>query len=118
MSTRSVDLLPSSSIVDVHPARKLGRTMRSRTATGADATATESHARESDVNSPLPSTHWSAILQAAGADPDRARRAFEQLCADYRDAIVRWMVLQNLSRENAEDAAHDFLAQWLQRENP
>ena len=66
----------------------------------------------------FPATHWSAVLQAAGAEPDKARRAFEQLCADYRDAIVHWMRLQRLSAEDAEDAAHDFLAQWLQRENP
>lgn len=66
----------------------------------------------------FPLTHWSGVLQAARAEPDKARRAFEQLCADYRDAIVLWMRLQRLSPEDAEDAAHDFLAQWLQRENP
>ena len=66
----------------------------------------------------FPATHWSAVLQAAGAEPDKARRAFEQLCADYRDAIAHWMRLQRLTPEDAEDAAHDFLAQWLQRENP
>jgi DNA-directed RNA polymerase specialized sigma24 family protein len=66
----------------------------------------------------FPLTHWSGVLQAAGAEPDQARRAFEQLCADYRDAIAHWMRLQRLSPEDAEDAAHDFLAQWLQRENP
>lgn len=66
----------------------------------------------------FPLTHWSGVLQAAGAEPDKARRAFEQLCAGYRDAIAHWMRLQRLSPEDAEDAAHDFLAQWLQRENP
>jgi len=66
----------------------------------------------------FPLTHWSAVLEAANADPDRARRAFEQLCGDYRGAIVFWMRLQRLSPEDAEDAAHDFLRQWLQRENP
>ena len=66
----------------------------------------------------FPLTHWSGVVQAAGAEPDKARRAFEQLCADYRDAIAHWMRLQRLSPEDAEDAAHDFLAQWLQRENP
>ena len=63
-------------------------------------------------------TPWSAVMQAAGDDPERARRAFERLCATYRDAITHWMRLQLLSREDAEDAAHDFLEQWLQRENP
>src|SRR6266487_4752657 len=66
----------------------------------------------------FPPTHWSAVLEAAGAEPDKARRAFERLCADYRDAITQWMQLQRLTPEDAEDAAHDFLEQWLPRENP
>lgn len=63
-------------------------------------------------------TPWSAVLQAAGDDPDKARRAFERLCGEYRDAIAHWMRLQRLSIEDAEDATHDFLEQWLTRENP
>lgn len=63
-------------------------------------------------------TPWSAVVQAAGDDPERARRAFERLCGDYRDAIAHWMRLQRLSPEDAEDATHDFLKQWLQRDNP
>jgi DNA-directed RNA polymerase specialized sigma24 family protein len=66
----------------------------------------------------FPPTHWSAVLEAAGAEPDKARRAFEALCGYYRDAIVQWMRLQRLTSQDAEDAAHDFLQQWLRRENP
>jgi len=39
----------------------------------------------------FPPTHWSAVLAAAGVKPEKARQAFEQLCADYRDAIAHWM---------------------------
>jgi DNA-directed RNA polymerase specialized sigma24 family protein len=63
-------------------------------------------------------TPWSAVLQAAGGDPERARRGFERLCGEYRDAIAHWMRLQRLSKEDAEDATHDFLEQWLRRDNP
>lgn len=63
-------------------------------------------------------TPWSAVMQAAGDDPEKARRAFERLCGEYRDAIAHWMRLQRLSKEDAEDATHDFLEQWLRRDNP
>lgn len=66
----------------------------------------------------FPPTHWSAVLEAAGKDPAAARRAFEGLCADYRDAIVLWMRMQRLTPADAEDAAHDFLGTWLGRANP
>lgn len=70
-------------------------------------------------SSRFPATHWSAVAQAAnGSDPILARRAFEQLCCQYRDAIVEWMRLQRLSPQDSEDAAHDFLQQWLKRDNP
>lgn len=63
-------------------------------------------------------TPWSAVMQAAGDDPEKARRAFERLCGEYRHAIAHWMRLQRLSKEDAEDATHDFLEQWLRRDNP
>jgi DNA-directed RNA polymerase specialized sigma24 family protein len=63
-------------------------------------------------------TPWSIVMQAAGDNPERARAAFERLCGAYCDAITHWMRLQRLSKEDAEDAAQDFLYQWLRRENP
>lgn len=90
-------------------------------ATGRETghTAPEEGARVSTRHRNFPQTHWSVVLEASGeSNPERARRAFEQLCAEYRDAIVNWMRLQHLPPEDAEDAAHDFLEQWLKRENP
>jgi DNA-directed RNA polymerase specialized sigma24 family protein len=77
-------------------------------------------ARIASSEIPFPPTDWSMILDAAGRRPDSevARRAFERLCCEYRDSIVRWMGLQRLTAEDAEDAAHDFLHRWLERENP
>jgi len=67
----------------------------------------------------FPETMWMLVLAAAdGGDTERAATAFRELCGIYRDAIARWMRLQNLTPEDAEDATHDFLTQWLQRDNP
>ncbi|MCI0540803.1 MAG: hypothetical protein L0Z50_36855 [Verrucomicrobiales bacterium] len=66
----------------------------------------------------FPSTMWSQVMEAADSSSAQARIAFAGICASYRDAIVRWMSLQHLTAEDAEDAAHDFLEQWLRRGNP
>lgn len=86
----------------------------------ADSTAPDSPSREPKGHQLFPQTDWSAVFAASGqgSDAEKARRTFEGLCADYRNAIVQWMRRQQLSPEDAEDAAHDFLHRWLSKENP
>lgn len=62
---------------------------------------------------------WTLVIAAADAgDSERAANAFRQLCGAYRDAIVRYLRGRGLAANEVEDAAHDFLTTWLERENP
>ena len=62
--------------------------------------------------SAFPPTQWTVVAEAASADPARARVALEQLCANYRPAIVAWFRRKDFQRD-PEDLAQSFLAYFL-----
>jgi len=65
-------------------------------------------------------THWSVVLAAKG-DDSKAHTALSELCASYREPILRYIertirtdVPQRYGGRNAEDLTHDFLARLLE----
>ena len=68
----------------------------------------------------FPTTHWSVVL-AAKWDDTKAQAALRELCASYREPILRYVerVVQGDSSRryggrNEEDLTHDFLARLLE----
>lgn len=61
----------------------------------------------------FPTTHWSLLSQLRSGDSAVARRAMEDLIAQYRYTLYAYIRRRGLSHHDAEDALHDFLVRLL-----
>ncbi len=64
----------------------------------------------------FPTTHWTLIARLRGGDAAEARRALDDLCAQYRFPLYCAIRRRGLDHHDAEDALHDFLAKLLRLE--
>jgi len=60
-------------------------------------------------------TRWSLVRAVGGVDPERARRALEELCASYWFPLYAFARRSGLSPEDAEDCTQGFLVRLLER---
>lgn len=63
--------------------------------------------------SAFPSSHWSLITRAGGADPEQARLALAELCRRYWYPTYAFVRRQLGSVHDAEDATQGFFTQIL-----
>jgi RNA polymerase sigma factor (sigma-70 family) len=63
--------------------------------------------------SAFPSSHWSLITRAGGADPEQAQRALAELCRRYWYPVYAFVRRQLGSVHDAEDATQGFFTHLL-----
>lgn len=61
----------------------------------------------------FPETRWTLVARLRSADGDIARRAMEDLIAQYRYPLYAYIRRRGLAHHDAEDALHDFLSKLL-----
>src|SRR5262249_52251077 len=64
----------------------------------------------------FPATHWTLIQRLRSGDETVARRALEELCAQYHYPLYCYLRRRGLDYHDAEDALHDFLSKLLRLE--
>ncbi len=65
--------------------------------------------------SAFPATRYSAVREAASADPETRRRGFEALAAAYWKAVYKHLRFLGISREDAEDLTQGFFARAFEK---
>jgi len=60
-------------------------------------------------------THWSAVLRAAGETSPEADRALDDLCRTYWYPLYAYVRRQGRSAEDAQDLTQEFFARLLER---
>ena len=75
----------------------------------------ERKARPSDAW--FATTHWSAVLTAAGSDTTRAQAALEKLCQIYWYPLYAYARRRGYSAADAEDLTQGFFARLLKLES-
>ncbi len=68
---------------------------------------------KTDSDGCFPITSWTLISRLRSDDEATARRALEELCAQYRYPLYCAIRHRGLAHHDAEDALHDFLAKLL-----
>lgn len=61
----------------------------------------------------FPTTHWTLIERLRSGNAAEARRALEELCAQYHFPLYCAIRRRGLAHHDAEDLLHDFLAKLL-----
>lgn len=61
----------------------------------------------------FPTTHWTLVARLRSGDAEVARRALEDLVAQYRYTLYAYIRRRGLAHHDAEDALHDFLLRLL-----
>jgi RNA polymerase sigma-70 factor (ECF subfamily) len=61
----------------------------------------------------FPTTHWTLIGRLKSPDAETARRALDELVAQYHFPLYCVIRRRGLAHHDAEDALHDFLAKLL-----
>jgi RNA polymerase sigma-70 factor (ECF subfamily) len=61
----------------------------------------------------FPKTRWTLIHRLKSPDASTARRALEELCAQYYYPLYCYIRQRGLDHHDAQDALHDFLAKLL-----
>jgi RNA polymerase sigma-70 factor (ECF subfamily) len=64
----------------------------------------------------FPTTHWTLIARLKSPDVETARRALDELVAQYHFPLYCVIRRRGLAHHDAEDALHDFLAKLLRLE--
>jgi DNA-directed RNA polymerase specialized sigma24 family protein len=64
----------------------------------------------------FPTTHWTLIARLKSSDAAEARRALDDLVAQYHFPLYCVIRRRGLAHHDAEDALHDFLAKLLRLE--
>ena len=64
----------------------------------------------------FPTTHWTLIARLKSGDEATARRALDELVAQYHFPLYCAIRHRGLAHHDAEDALHDFLAKLLRLE--
>ena len=63
----------------------------------------------------FPTTHWTLVARLRSADSEIARRAIEELIAQYRYTLYAYIRRRGFTHHDAEDALHDFLLRLLRK---
>lgn len=61
----------------------------------------------------FPTTCWTLVARLKSSDEDAARRALDDLCAQYHYPLYCYIRRRGLHHYDAQDALHDFLAKLL-----
>lgn len=61
----------------------------------------------------FPTTRWTIVIQTCDDDPEKAAKAMESLCLQYRAPLLQFAISTGLSIHDAEDVVQDFLAKIL-----
>ena len=61
----------------------------------------------------FPTTHWTLVMRLKSGDEATARRALDDLCAQYHYPLYCYIRRRGLSHHDAQDVLHDFLAKLL-----
>ena len=61
----------------------------------------------------FPKTQWTLMARLRSDDPGEARRALDDLLAQYRYTLYAFIRRRGLSHHDAEDVLHDFLLRLL-----
>lgn len=61
----------------------------------------------------FPTTHWTLVQRLKSDDATTARRALEDLCAQYHYPLYCYIRRRGLQHHDAQDALHDFMAKLL-----
>ena len=61
----------------------------------------------------FPNTRWTLVQRLKSPDAATARRALDDLCAQYYYPLYCYIRRRGLDRDDAQDALHDFLAKLL-----
>jgi RNA polymerase sigma factor (sigma-70 family) len=69
-----------------------------------------------DSDGRFPATHWTLIQRLHSGNDAVARRALDDLCAQYHYPLYCYLRRHGLDYHDAEDALHDFLAKLLRRD--
>lgn len=69
------------------------------------------------ANHRFPTTRWTLVGRLHHADQAIARRALEELCAQYRFPLYCYIRGRGFTHADAEDALHDFLAKLLRNDS-
>jgi len=65
----------------------------------------------------FPTTHWTLMARLRSGDVGEARRALDEMLAQYRYTLYAFIRRRGLSHHDAEDALHDFLVRLLNSES-
>ena len=68
-------------------------------------------------NVPFPTTQWTLMARLRSGDAGEARRALEDILAQYRYPLYAFIRRRGLSHHDAEDALQDFLVRLLNAES-
>ena len=61
----------------------------------------------------FPDTQWTLVARLRDSDEKIARRAMDELCAQYHYPLYCYIRWRGLNHHDAQDALHDFLAKLL-----
>jgi RNA polymerase sigma-70 factor (ECF subfamily) len=61
----------------------------------------------------FPTTSWTLVARLRSGDEGEARRALDEICAQYRFPLYCFIRRRGLEHHDAEDALHDFLAKLI-----
>jgi RNA polymerase sigma-70 factor (ECF subfamily) len=61
----------------------------------------------------FPSTRWTLVARARAEDTSVARKALDEVCAQYHYPLYCFIRRSGLGHHDAEDALHDFFAKLL-----
>lgn len=68
---------------------------------------------ETTTNQPFAPTRWTLVLRARGETPE-ARAALSELCAAYYQPVLRFLLREGRTEEEARELAQEFFAAVLQ----
>jgi RNA polymerase sigma-70 factor (ECF subfamily) len=63
----------------------------------------------------FPSTRWTLVARIKSPDPAVARRALDEMCAQYHYPLYCYLRRRGCTHHDAQDVLHDFLAAILRR---
>lgn len=69
-----------------------------------------------DASGKFPTTHWTLIRRLKSPDPGTARRALDDLCAQYYYPLYCYIRHRGFDHHDAEDALHEFFIKLLRLE--
>lgn len=68
-----------------------------------------------DGDGRFPNTHWTLIERVKSSDADVARKALDEICAQYHYPLYCYLRRRGCEHHDAQDVLHDFLAGILRQ---